>query len=144
TGNTSHFRGPPCTSQESMRLFLEMSLLISGKQARTPDNAGISVTIAAHLTIGAKDQRGTRRVAYGWLPCIVPSDQWTAAGTLTAGVARTHPTRDDPFIALPHTSITGDRPVPCSWWHWWANRELLFLGLSLFFPLLPLGKMREK
>ena len=69
-----------------MRLFLEMSLLISGKQALTNGNAGISVTVALHLAIGAKDQGRTGSIAYGWFPCIVSSNQCTTGSTFTAGV----------------------------------------------------------
>jgi len=65
TVNTSRFHGPLCY-QRSLRLFLSRDLLIPSKQAFADDDAGISIGVAAHLALWAKDQRGPWGVSFCW------------------------------------------------------------------------------
>src|SRR5579885_1470617 len=91
--HTSRFRGPAGTYPASARLFLRMRRririgLIASREPLSDVEARVSIGMPAHLTLRAKDQRRTHRIATLWVPAVsIADDRGSTAGTLAAGVA---------------------------------------------------------
>src|SRR5581483_8839997 len=96
--NTSRFHGPLCTGQRSWRLFLEYVLLIASKQALSYHDAGIPIGITSHLALWAIHERGSYRIAFGWLSCVVTSNQRPTTSACSASIAGRNTTGYDALI----------------------------------------------
>src|SRR6266516_6995651 len=94
-GNTCGFLHPPCTSHRSMRLFLER-FLAADNEPLPNDQTGISIGIAAHLTLLTEAKRCARGIAYDGLPLGIANDQAMAASACSGRIAGVHPAGNHP------------------------------------------------
>jgi hypothetical protein len=69
--------------------------LIPSQQAFANDDAGISIRIAVHLTLWAKDEWSAWGVPFCWFCSIIASNERTTMGALSTCISRAYPTRND-------------------------------------------------